>query len=134
MSDVTKRKISESQKGKIISEIQRKRHSEIMKGRKISEETKKKMSLAQNNPEVIQKKRMSQLGKKASDITKKKLSKHNSSPKRKQLQREILRQVRHNQQKPNLKELKIKEILTNSGLVFNPEQDLNRFNSTIRQI
>jgi G:T-mismatch repair DNA endonuclease (very short patch repair protein) len=38
-----------------------------------------------------------------------------------------MRKVRHNQQKPNMKELKIKKILTDAGFVFNPEQDLNKF-------
>jgi hypothetical protein len=48
-------------------------------------------------------------------------------PEVKEAQREVLRRSRKNQQKPNKPELKIKNILTDSGLIFNPEQDLNKF-------
>ncbi len=83
-------------------------------GHKDSEVTRKRKSIsiskAYENPE---------LRKKISDIQ--------STPERKQFQRDVMRKVRHNQQKPNMKELKIKKILTDAGFVFNPEQDLNKF-------
>ena len=57
----------------------------------------------------------------------KQLSKIQSRPERKQLQRDVMRKVRHNQQKPNKQELKIKKILTDAKLIFNPEQNLKKF-------
>jgi len=62
-------------------------------------------------------------GKKKSKEWKKKVW----TPKRREVQRKRLRTTRHNQQKPNKPELKIKKILTDAGLVFNPEQNLNKF-------
>lgn len=162
----TRKKLSESQKGKKHSEATRKKLSIINTGKKLKPETLKKMSIGlsglKRSPQQrkniskgrkgmkFSKKHLKNLsishtGHKASEDTRKrmsisikkaydenpelrkKLSDIQSTPERKQLQREVMREVRHNQQKPNHKELKIKEILTNAGLVFNPEQDLNRF-------
>jgi len=111
-----RKNISKGRMGIKFSKEHLKNLSISHRGHKASEVTRKRMSISikktyDENPELRQK---------LSDIQ--------STPERKQLQREVMRQVRHNQQKPNLKELKIKEILTNAGLVFNPEQDLNRFN------
>lgn len=51
-SEETKRKISESEKGKYVSEETRKKMSKVHKGRKPSEETKKKMSEARKGHPV----------------------------------------------------------------------------------
>jgi hypothetical protein len=45
----------------------------------------------------------------------------------KEMHRERLRKTRRDQQKPNKKELTIKKILMDDGLIFNPEQDLKKF-------
>ncbi|MDC0884256.1 hypothetical protein PL987_04125, partial [Nitrosopumilus sp.] len=58
---------------------------------------------------------------------KRKLSILYSTPEWKKIFRERLRKTRHNQQKPNQLELKIKKILTDAGLVFNPERNFDKF-------
>jgi G:T-mismatch repair DNA endonuclease (very short patch repair protein) len=109
-----RKNMSEGQTGKIFSKTHLKNLVISHTGHKDSEITRKRkstsISKAYENPE---------LRKKMSDIQ--------STPERKQLQRDVMRKVRHNQQKPNMKELKIKKILTDAGFVFNPEQDLNKF-------
>jgi hypothetical protein len=114
LSEATRKKISESEKGKKASEATRKKMSESRKGMKFSEEHKKKLS-------IERKKRIT------TEATKQKMSKTMQSPRLKEIARQNLRTARHNQQKPNKPELKIKKILTNSGLIFNPEQNLNKF-------
>lgn len=61
LSEETKKKIGDANRGKVHSEEQNKRHSEIMRGRTLSEETKQKL-------------RDASLGKAMSDEAKEKLS------------------------------------------------------------
>jgi len=110
-----RKNISEGRKGIKFSKNHLKNLSTSHTGHKDSELTRKRKSTSirkayAENPE---------LGKNLSDIQ--------SKPERKQLQREVLRQVRHNRQSPNKQELKIKKILTDAGFVFNPEQNLTKF-------
>jgi very-short-patch-repair endonuclease len=113
-SEATRKKISEFHKGKKNSEAHNRKISEAMKGRQFSEEWRKKMSAARR-------KRIT------TEETKQKMAKTWSSPKYADIARANLRKGRHNLQKPNKPELKIKKILTDSGLIFNPEQNLNKF-------
>jgi G:T-mismatch repair DNA endonuclease (very short patch repair protein) len=106
--------MAETRKGRKLSEEHKKNIGKAGKGRKITEETREKMSKVQT-------------GKIISEEQKKKISKIHSTPKMKQISRERLRKTRHNQQKPNKQELEIKKILTDVGLIFNHEQNLNKF-------
>ena len=113
-SEEHKKNMAESRKGRKLSEEHKKNIGKAGKGRKITEETREKMSKVQT-------------GKIISEDQKKKMSEIHSTPKMKQIHRARLRKTRHNQQKPNKQELEIKKILTNTGLIFNPEQNLNKF-------
>ena len=145
----TGRKISKSNKGKIAwnkgktgiySEETLKKIGDASKGRKLSKEHKKKISVgvnkafsdprmrkklsdAQHRPDVLKKNR--------ERIRTPEERRNNaiahSTPKMKEMHRERLRKTRRDQQKPNKKELTIKKILMDGGLIFNPEQDLKRF-------
>jgi len=89
----TKKKMSASHKGKIKSEVTRKKLSLAHKGRKY--------------PDRI-----------TSLETRKKISDFNSTPERKAKQRQVLRDMRHNQTSPTIPESKIMEILTSSGIKY----------------
>ena len=140
-----RRKISKALTGRIVSEDTKKKLSVAnkgqigyWKGKNLADETKKKISNAnKGNPAWNKNKKQtdehrrknieSHKGIHPSDETRAKMSMMNSRPERKEKQREIWRKARHNQQKPNKPELKIKKILIDAGFVFNPEQNLNKF-------
>jgi hypothetical protein len=115
-----------------------------MQDKKHTEKTKKLQSLAaKNRPEISQatRKKLSERpknltpqfliqqekGRKKSQKHKQNMSIAHSTPEMKTFHASILRKNRHNQQKPNKQELKIKKILTDADLIFNPEQNLNKF-------
>ena len=134
-------------RNKEISVRQKKWHKNNknpMQGKKHTEKTKKLQSLAvKNRPEISQatRKKLSerpknltpqfliqqQKGRKKSQNHKQNISIAHSTPEMKIFHASILRKNRHNQQKPNKQELKIKKILTDADLIFNPEQNLNKF-------
>ena len=92
----------------------------------ISETTRKKLSESPKNltPQfLIQQEK----GRKKSQKHKQNISIAHSTPEMKIFHASILRKNRHNQQKPNKQELEIKKILTDVGLIFNHEQNLNKF-------
>jgi G:T-mismatch repair DNA endonuclease (very short patch repair protein) len=148
LSEATKKKLSTINTGKKLSPETLKKMSVGLSGLKRSTQQRKNISEGRRgmkfSKEHLKNLVTSHTGHKDSEITRKrksisitkawanpelrqKMSDIQSTPERKQLQREVMRKVRHNQQKPNKKELKIKKILTNAGLVFNPEQNLNKF-------
>jgi len=115
-----------------------------MQGKKHTKKTKKLQSLvAKNRPPISEatRKKLSerpknltpqfliqqQKGRKKSQTHKQNISIAHSTPKMKILHASTLRKNRHDQQKPNKQELKIKKILTDAELIFNPEQNLNKF-------
>ena len=105
-SEASKKKMSEAGKGRIVSEATKKKMSE----RIISAETRKKISLAHKGrkyPNRI-----------VSQETKKKISDANSTPERKAKQRQVLRDMRHNQTSPTVPESIIMKILTDDGIKY----------------
>ena len=145
----TGRKISKSNKGKIAwnkgktgiySEETLKKIGDASRGKKLSKEHKKKISVGttkalsdpiirkklsdyQNKPEVLKKNRE----RIRTPEERRNNSIAQSTPRMKEMHRERLRKTRRDQQKPNKKELTIKKILMDEGLIFNPEQDLKKF-------
>ncbi len=95
MSESHKKRISEANKGRVVSETTRKKMSMSLKGRKITEETKRKMSLSSKGQTSWNKGKKGVMpepwnkGKKTSEATKRKLSeagkgrKHSEITKRK---------------------------------------------------
>ena len=151
LSEATKKKLSIINTGKKLSPETLKKMSIGLSGLKRSPQQRKNMSEGRMgmkfSKEHLKNLVTSHTGHKDSEITRKrkstsitkawanpelrqKMSVIQSTPERKQLQRDVMRKVRHNQQKPNMKELKIKKILTDAGFVFNPEQNLNKFIKT----
>ena len=63
-NELTKKKMSKSQKGKTMSEETKKKISEVNKGRKLSEETRKNMSKGHKNPSEETRKKISESQKK----------------------------------------------------------------------
>ena len=121
-----------------------KTHKNPMQGKKHTKKTKKLQSLiAKNRPPVSEatRKKLSerpknltpqfllqqQKGRKKSQKHKQNISTAHSTPEMKTFHASILQKNRHDQQKPNKQELKIKKILTDAELIFNPEQNLNKF-------
>ncbi len=131
LSPTTLKKMSIGLSGLKRSPEQRKNMSKGRKGMKFSKEhlTNLSKSHTGHKDSVITRKRKSiSISKAWADPElRKRMSDIQSTPERKHLQREVMRTVRHNLQKPNMKELKIKKILNDAGLVFNPEQYLNKF-------
>ena len=117
-SDVTRKKISEAGKGRKFSEATRKKMSESQKGKKHSEATRKKLSENAKNISKEHRKKMSEAHKNLSAESRKNMSKAWDSPEMKELARKHLREIRHNQVKPNKPELKIKNILIESKIEF----------------
>jgi G:T-mismatch repair DNA endonuclease (very short patch repair protein) len=146
-TEETKRKISKSSMGKNLgkrypgelnpffgkkhSDGTKKTMSELKKGiapwnkGKVgiySKETLEKMSksskIIQNRPDVKQANREKHTGKKYSKETKQKISAFQNRPDVKQANRERLRDIRHNQVKPNNRESQIGQILTEAGIRF----------------
>ena len=115
LSTETRKKISESGKGKIISKVTRKKISKALTGHKVSKVTRKKISEA-NIGKISKMKGLP--GRKIPLEERKRVSEKFSTPSMKQMFRERLRKTRHNQQKPNKKELKIKKILTDAKIDF----------------
>jgi G:T-mismatch repair DNA endonuclease (very short patch repair protein) len=134
LSPETLKKMSIGLSGLKRSPQQRKNMSEGRKGMKFSKEHLKNLVTSHTghkDSEITRKRKSTSITKAwANPELRQKMSVIQSTPERKQLQREVMRKVRHNQQKPNMKELKIKKILTDSGFVFNPEQNLNKFIKT----
>jgi hypothetical protein len=121
LSDITRKKMSESKKLQVVSTVTRKKISKTLTGRIVPESTRKKLS------ESLKGRISPMKGRIQSELSRKKASESNSTPENKQKSRERLQRTRHDQQKPNKKELTIKKILMDKGLVFNPEQDLKKF-------
>ena len=63
-NELTKKKMSKSQKGKTMSEETKKKISEVNKGRKLSEETRKNMSKGHKNPSEETRKKIGESQKK----------------------------------------------------------------------
>ena len=131
LSPTTLKKMSIGLSGLKRSPQQRKNISEGRMGIKFSKEHKEKLVTSHTghkDSEITRKRKSTSITKAwANPELRQKMSDIQSTPERKQLQRDVMRKVRHNQQKPNMKELKIKKILTDGGFVFNREQDLNKF-------
>ena len=134
LSPETLKKMSIGLSGLKRSPQQRKNMSEGRKGMKFSKEHLKNLVTSHTghkDSEITRKRKSTSITKAwANPELRQKMSVIQSTPERKQLQRDVMRKVRHNQQKPNMKELKIKKILTDAGFVFNPEQNLNKFIKT----
>ena len=115
ISAETRKKISLAHKGRkypdrIVSQETRKKMGKSHKGKIKSEETRKKLSLAHKGrkyPDRI-----------VSQETKKKISDANSTPERKAKQRQVLRDMRHNQTSPTVPESIIMKILTDDGIKY----------------
>ena len=127
ISAETRKKVSIANKGRKMTAAQNKANSERQKGKKASEATKKKMSEARKGrpvPELTRKKlSIAHKGRKYPDRvvsleTKKKISDANSTPERKAQQRQVLRDIRHNQTSPTVPESIIMEILTDGGIKY----------------
>jgi G:T-mismatch repair DNA endonuclease (very short patch repair protein) len=118
LSEEHKKKISEAGKGRKISEATRKKMSESQKGKKHSEATRKKLSENAKNISKEHRKKMSESHKNLSAESRKNMSKSWDSPEMKELARKHLREIRHNQVKPNKPELKVKNILIESKIEF----------------
>ena len=127
ISAETRKKLSIANKGRKMTAAQNKANSERQKGKKASEATKKKMSEARKGrpvPESTRKKlSVAHKGRKYPDRvvsleTKKKISDANSTPERKAQQRQVLRDIRHNQTSPTVPESIIMEILTDGGIKY----------------
>ena len=131
LSPTTLKKMSIGLSGLKRSPEQRKNMSEGKKGIKFSKEHLTNLSKSHKghkDSEITRKRKSISISKAWADPElRKRMSDIQSTPERKHLQREVMRTVRHNLQKPNMKELKIKKILIDAGLSFNPEQDLNKF-------
>jgi G:T-mismatch repair DNA endonuclease (very short patch repair protein) len=117
-SEATRKKISEAGKGRKFSEATRKKISEANTGKKHSEATRKKLSENAKNISKEHRKKMSEAHKNLSAESRKNMSKAWDSPEMKELARKHLREIRHNQVKPNKPELKIKKILIESKIEF----------------
>ena len=118
ISEATRKKMSEVQKGRKFSEATRKKISEANTGKKHSEATRKKLSENAKNISKEHRKKMSESHKNLSAESRKNMSKAWDSPEMKELARKHLREIRHNQVKPNKPELKIKNILIESKIEF----------------
>jgi G:T-mismatch repair DNA endonuclease (very short patch repair protein) len=143
-SDATLKRMSESSKRENLSDATLKRMSESAKKKpSVRDSTRMKMSEAskqiwtdKNYQEKMSEsskrenlsdatlKRMSESSKREnlSDATLKRMSESQSTPERKAQQRETLRKIRHNQTSPTNPELTIMKILTDNGIKykFNP--------------
>ena len=115
-TEETKKRLSEVNKGNKHSlghkhtEESKKKMSEVQKGRSVSEATRKKLPIAQKGrkyPNRI-----------VSLETKKKISDANSTPERKAKQRQVMRDIRHNQTSPTVPESIIMKILTEGGIKY----------------
>jgi len=105
----TSRKLSEAGRGRKQSEAEIKKRSISMTGKKFSDEHKRNLSKALKGK---------RLGTKLSESTRQKMIIAQNKPEKKEIVRKTLRKNRHNQQKPNLQELKIKKILMNAKVDF----------------
>ena len=105
----TSRKISEAGMGRKQSEAEKNKRSVSMTGRKFSDQHKANLSKALKGK---------RLGTKLSESTRQKMIIAQNKPEKKEIARKTLRKNRHNQQKPNLQELKIKKILMNAEVDF----------------
>ena len=127
ISAETRKKLSIASKGRKMTAVQKKANSERQKGKKLSEATKKKMSASHKgkikSEETRKKLSLAHKGRKypdriVSQETKKKISDANSTPERKAKQRQVLRDMRHNQTSPTVPESIIMKILTDDGIKY----------------
>ena len=127
ISAETRKKVSIANKGRKMTAAQNKANSERQKGKKASEATKKKMSASHKGKiksEATRKKlSLAHKGRKYPDRivsleTKKKISDANSTPERKAKQRQVMRDMRHNQTSPTVPESIIMKILTGGGIKY----------------
>ena len=127
ISAETRKRLSIANKGRKMTAAQNKANSERQKGKKASEATKKKMSASHKGKiksEATRKKlSLAHKGRKYPDRivsleTKKKISDANSTPERKAKQRQVMRDMRHNQTSPTVPESIIMKILTDGGIKY----------------